>query len=205
MGWVPRVRPTAKDLNDSINHLIQGGGSEPAHAIEDDLGVGGKEAVGSNVTRLFQSAFGEIRIRNRHGIAVLDRLARDLAENEVIAAKVAHGERRAAFGLTEVREGKRNNHHVAFYKSRHAASSSDDSQSFFSDDSLAERGVHPCARDLCLQKAHEIVDLVKERFGHLFDFLDQLLSVHAHVSCQGEIILRNIPNWPACQSTQAVK
>jgi hypothetical protein len=88
---------TAKDINDSINRLIQGGGSEPAHAIENDLRVGGKEAVGSNVTRLFQSAFGEIRIRNRHGIAVLDRLARDLAENEVIAAKVGHDERRAAF------------------------------------------------------------------------------------------------------------
>src|SRR3990167_9143998 len=93
---------TAKDINDFIGHPIHGGGSEPTRAIENNLGVGGKEAVGSNVARLLQPAFGEIRIHNRHGIGVLDRLACDLAENEVAAAKTGHDDRRPALGLTEV-------------------------------------------------------------------------------------------------------
>ena len=93
---------TAKDINDFIGHPTHGGGSEPTHTIENDLGVGCEETVGTDMARLLQPAFDEICIRNRHGIGIFDRLACDLAENDIVAMKIGHDDCRTALGLTEV-------------------------------------------------------------------------------------------------------
>lgn len=78
-----------EDLHQFSEHLLHFSRADGSDPIEDDAALGRKESIGTDVTRLPQTTTGKVAIGQRHRIAVGNRLARDLAQDDNVA-----GERR---------------------------------------------------------------------------------------------------------------
>ncbi len=102
-----------ENLSDLANHFLQLRRRHGTCAVQDDVCVSSKEAIGANVARLSQPTAGEIALRQRDGISVPDGLAGDLAEDEVIAGKRSDNQGRPFFGSAQVGEGERGDDYIA--------------------------------------------------------------------------------------------
>lgn len=98
-----------EDVDDRLDDSCQYFGFEVADTVQDDRLIGRKQPIRSYVARLPQAPLLEVAVVSGQCAAVADRLAGDLAQEEVVTLQISDDERRAALGLREVQEWEGNN------------------------------------------------------------------------------------------------
>jgi hypothetical protein len=96
----------------------------------------GEQAIGSDKAVQSPATVLEIGCDQWNGVGVGARLARDLAEDEIVPGQVGNHERWSAFAGLQVGLRKRQNNDLASYRLPHAVSSSGVFQSLPNADSL---------------------------------------------------------------------
>jgi len=79
-----------EEVDELCAYLVQFGSADRTCTIQDDARLSRKEAIWTDVAGLPHAAAGKVTLDERYRIAIHDRLARDLAEDDIIAGKCCH-------------------------------------------------------------------------------------------------------------------